>query len=323
MIWAIVILLALVAALAAGGYAMARTAANEARRVEAASPAIGRIKDLSGGGRLHYLEAGAARDGASPIVLVHGIGGTLRHFSSTILDRLAEERRVIAVDRPDCGYSEAPPGYAGGLEAQARVLVDGLAEIGVERAIWVGHSLGGAVALRAALDRPQAVAGLALIAPAAYPFTPRPPFPKEVVGNDVLRRLLAWTLAPAQMKKVGAATVASVFAPDPPPPDFALAAGGALSIRPRQVLATLREQAMLTPSLTAQSTRYGELAQPVHVLFGAEDALLVPQEHADRLAAAAPRVETRLLDGRGHMLPFSAPNETVETILAAARAAEI
>ncbi|MCP1365812.1 alpha/beta hydrolase, partial [Halomonas sp. BBD48] len=69
-----------------------------ARRVEAAIPPAGRFIDLPGI-RLHVVEKGQGR----PVILLHGIGGQLRHFTYALVDRLADDFHVVAVDRPGMG----------------------------------------------------------------------------------------------------------------------------------------------------------------------------------------------------------------------------
>lgn len=313
------IIFALLAALGAWAAWKARAAAALGRRSEAEAPPIGRFLDMPGGGRLHYLEMGA--DAASedpPIVLVHGLGGSLRHFHGPVMAALSAERRVIAVDRPGSGYSA---GDGDGIAAQAAFLVEGMAALGVARAVWVGHSWGGAAALRIALDHPQAVAALALIAPGAVPFTPKPPFPSETVGNALMRKALAWTVLLDQLQAARGVLTAMVFLPEEAPLDYETAGGGVLALRPWAAEATLRDQAALQPGLAEQAPRYGDLKAPISVLFGEQDAILDGAAQIAALSAAAPQTRARVLPGRGHMLSFTAPEEVVATIREAAAAA--
>src|SRR5579863_10522110 len=75
-------------------------AAYTARRVEIAEPPLGRFLELDGE-RIHYVDEGAG----PPLLLIHGLGGQLRNFTYALVGRLANEFRVIAVDRPGSGYS--------------------------------------------------------------------------------------------------------------------------------------------------------------------------------------------------------------------------
>jgi len=90
------------------------------------------------------------------LVLIHGWamhGGIF----APLLDALAPQFRVHLVDLPGHGLSRDEARF--GLADAARRIAEA-----TPRALWVGWSLGGLVALRAALDRPDAVAGLGVIA---------------------------------------------------------------------------------------------------------------------------------------------------------------
>lgn len=116
-------------------------------------------------GRLRVLHAGDPKAGRPPLVLVHG-GGTDHSGISwyRLMAPLAEDREVWAVDLPGFGGSvDTPP--VGGPHELAAALGDAMATLGLGRAVVAGVSMGGDVALNLALDRPDAVAGLVLIAP--------------------------------------------------------------------------------------------------------------------------------------------------------------
>lgn len=113
-----------------------------------------------GGARLRYWAGGSG----PPLVLVHGLGGTAVNWR-LVAPPLARERRVLVPDLPGHGASEPLP-EAATLDPFADAVL-ALAE--AEDALpapWVGHSLGGVVALRAAIRRPDAVTGVVLAAAA-------------------------------------------------------------------------------------------------------------------------------------------------------------
>ena len=97
-------------------------------------------------------------------MLLHGFGGDLNNWLFNT-DRLAERRRVYALDLPGHGESSKDVG-AGDLDAFAETLGGFLDAVGAARAHLVGHSMGGAVALAYALDHPDRVASLTLVAAA-------------------------------------------------------------------------------------------------------------------------------------------------------------
>lgn len=99
-----------------------------------------------------------------PVALVHGLGGAASNWR-LIAPALAQERRVIVPELPGHGGSGPIPG-ADSLDPFADAVVAVLEHEQALPAPWVGHSLGGAVGLRAAVRRPDAVAGLVLAAAA-------------------------------------------------------------------------------------------------------------------------------------------------------------
>jgi pimeloyl-ACP methyl ester carboxylesterase len=97
-------------------------------------------------------------------VLVHGLGGTIENWRA-LAPPLAAHHRVLVPDLPGHGGSAALP-EARDLDALAEA-VFGIADAEQsDQAVWIGHSLGGVVALRAAVLRPDAVRGLVLAASA-------------------------------------------------------------------------------------------------------------------------------------------------------------
>jgi pyruvate dehydrogenase E2 component (dihydrolipoamide acetyltransferase) len=117
----------------------------------------------AGARTMRYLETGIWHDGR-PVILLHGFGGDLNNWLFT-QPALSERHRVIALDLPGHGGSGKDAG-AGDLAALSKAVLDFLGAIDVPKAHLVGHSLGGAVALRLALDNPSHVASLSLIGPA-------------------------------------------------------------------------------------------------------------------------------------------------------------
>jgi pimeloyl-ACP methyl ester carboxylesterase len=109
---------------------------------------------------LRYLVGGEG----PPLVLVHGLGGAATNWL-LLAPELVRERRVIVPELPGHGGSGRLP-EAPSLDPFADAVIAVLEHEGAVPASWVGHSLGGAVALRAAVRRPEAVTGVVLAAAA-------------------------------------------------------------------------------------------------------------------------------------------------------------
>lgn len=111
---------------------------------------------------------------APPVLLVHGSPGSWRDSLDLLRDPLLTARaRLIAVDRPGFGASGA--GHLEVSLARQSALLAALLEEEApagkapQPAIVVGHSLGGPVAARLAMDRPDLVRGLVLVAASIDP----------------------------------------------------------------------------------------------------------------------------------------------------------
>jgi pyruvate dehydrogenase E2 component (dihydrolipoamide acetyltransferase) len=133
-------------------------------KAEAAQPSPTPTAIDVSGRTIRYLETGAEHDGP-PILLIHGFGGDLNNWLFN-QPALSETHRVIALDLPGHGGSGKNVG-PGDFAMLSQAVVGFLAALNIPKAHLVGHSLGGAVALRTALDQPAHVASLTLIAPAA------------------------------------------------------------------------------------------------------------------------------------------------------------
>jgi pimeloyl-ACP methyl ester carboxylesterase len=108
------------------------------------------------GTRLRYLVAGEGE----PLLLVHGLGGAAANWLA-VAPLLLAGRRLLVPELPGHGGSAALPA-APSLNAYADRLGLLLEHEGLASAAVVGHSLGGAIALRLSIRRPDAVSALVL-----------------------------------------------------------------------------------------------------------------------------------------------------------------
>ncbi len=284
-----------------------------AHRVERFLPPQGRFVDVPGA-RLHVVERGEG----PPLLLVHGLAGQLSHFTYALVDDLARDFHVVAVDRPGSGYSVRAPGASAALGAQADVLAALIARLELGRPVVVGHSLGGALALALAQRHPEQVAGLALVAPLTH-LVPDVPavFRGMMIRQPWVRTLVAWTLA-APMAMAGRDKVLGVvFGPEAAPGDFATRGGGLHAVRPSHFIAASEDLAAIPEDLPRMMERYPDLRLPVGVLYGRGDRILSPRDQGEALVARVPGAQLRLIDG-GHMLPITAPGPTADFIRAVA-----
>lgn len=140
---------------------------------------------------VHYKEQGA---GATTYLLLHGFGASVFTWRS-VMDDFASLGRVIAYDRPAFGLTSRPlPGEWSGQspyssEAQAALVIGLMDALGIEKAVLVGNSAGGTIAVYTALTYPQRVSGLILVDAAIYAGGGSPSWVRPLFDTPQVRHL--------------------------------------------------------------------------------------------------------------------------------------
>lgn len=161
--------------------------------------------------KLHWTSSG---DGPLTIVLTHGLAAAEATWAAQV-PALAAHHRVLAWDLRGHGQSDAAPGPCtiADLAADLRSVLD---RAGVERAVVLGHSAGGVVAMQFALDHPQRTAGLVLVGTASECNAKARQFYEDLAaiaaerGMDPVRRRLGIGAEQARQAPTDAATFARV-----------------------------------------------------------------------------------------------------------------
>jgi len=266
----------------------------------------------------------ALRDGESlvvrsigrgrPALLVHGFTGSAAAWGEGLLAALAGELRVIAVDLLGHGESSRPrhpARYA--LEEQVCDLCEVLDACGVREALWVGYSMGGRIALRAACERPRRVAGLVL--EGASPGLREPAERAARVASD---RALAERLERGGIEDFVDGWMAQpLFATQARVGPARLAAERERRLRcdPRSLAACLRGA-----GTGAQETLWERLAAvdvPTLLLAGDEDPKF--RELALAMERALPRAESQPIPGAGHATHLESPEAFTHAVRRFAR----
>ncbi len=117
---------------------------------------------------IHYKEAG---QGGRTFILLHPFGGSTFSWRE-VVDDFAQMGRVIAYDRPAFGLTERPMPEDDdwvenpyGMKANVEILRSLMDEFGVEKAILVGNSAGGGLAVAFGLEYPERIEALILVDP--------------------------------------------------------------------------------------------------------------------------------------------------------------
>jgi 4,5:9,10-diseco-3-hydroxy-5,9,17-trioxoandrosta-1(10),2-diene-4-oate hydrolase len=133
--------------------------------------------------KLHYHEAGAEH--AETVILLHGGGPGASAWSNfgRNLPEFAKHYRTIAVDQPGFGRSDKPVEHPQYFRHSADAVVGLMDALGIERAHFVGNSLGGGAAVRLALNHGKRAGRLVLMGPGGLSVNLFAPDPTEGVKN--------------------------------------------------------------------------------------------------------------------------------------------
>ena len=268
---------------------------------------VGRLK-------IHQTTGGSG----PPIVFVHGLGSSGYIEWRFVLRHFARSHRVIAPDLPGFGRTDKPRSARYGIPYFARTLDRYLDAVGVERAVVVGTSMGGRVALEVALQYPERVERLVLVnalglgRPQVQFFYPLMMLPRVGEAAMGFARQAVHRVPPGVIRRWAGRYAGSTDV-DRTMDDTYLADLREMMAAEgyaEAYLATVRS--MATPGalfgrhdLTA---RLREIAVPVLIVWGAEDPLF-PLAHAHRAHAALPGSRLAVIEGAGHTPQADRPDE--------------
>jgi pimeloyl-ACP methyl ester carboxylesterase len=222
----------------------------------------------------------------APLVCIHGAGGSSVTFMDTVR-RFAAGRRVVAIDLPGHGQSDAwhPP-----EEVSIAMYRDAVgtvcANLEIERAILVGHSMGGQIAIACAAAWPERVAGVAVLCSGAkLPVAPRV---FEIFERDFAH-------APEWLARVS-------FSPATPRELVERWTGLLLTCEQPIAIADFRAVERFDATPLAPNVRAPAL------VLGGEDDLLAPPKLTHALAALIPGARAQVIARAGHQAHLERPD---------------
>jgi pimeloyl-ACP methyl ester carboxylesterase len=271
------------------------------------STAVERTRIGVGATRDRVLQAGPG-DAAEAVVFVHGNPGSADDWERLAGAAAASGLRAVALDLPDFGETEAPPGFEHSAPGYATFLGEALEELGIERVHLVIHDFGGPIGLIWTAMHPDALASVTLIDTGILPGYRwhrlariwRTPRLGELFQAIATRRSFRFLIDRGEPRGLPREFVDRMYD----------------QYRPRTrraVLALYRA----TDDPGAAATEFAALMAPrdipALVIWGEDDAY-IPSSFAPRQRDAFPSAEVHVLPASGHWPYVDAP-ETVERLL--------
>jgi pimeloyl-ACP methyl ester carboxylesterase len=274
--------------------------------VQRAFPQAGNPVEVRGA-RLNVVDLGRRDAPGPPIVMIHGASSNLEVMRQPLGDRLANNHRVILIDRPGHGWSTRA-GLADSTPAiQGRMIEEALEKLGVGPVILVVHSWSGALGARMALDYPARVAGLVMLAPVTHPWRGGVGWYNDAVTTPVIGPLLAYTVMLPLGLFILKSSARNVFLPQIAPDGFVKNTATPLLLRPREFLANAHDLVTLKEAVAEQAPRYAEIKAPITVISGDVDKTVSINIHSRPFLAAVPHAKLIVLPGVGHMVQNAVP----------------
>lgn len=264
-------------------------------------PPVGSFAEV-GGTSMHYVHLKPGHDTAlPPVVFLHGATGNLKDQLVPLRPLLEGRAELLFLDRPGHGWSDRGPPSNAGLDGQSDTIAALMAHLGIERAILVGHSFGGAIAATFALRHPDRTAGLVFLAAASHPWPGgTTSWEYDLANMPVLGFVLSETLVwLAGILRIRAAA-RCVFAPNRMPDDYLQKASIPLILRPKVFRANAEDVDKLYDNLEAVSPRYHEIVAPTVVVSGNRDTIVYEEVHSLGLVRDIPDAELVWVDNLGH-----------------------
>jgi pimeloyl-ACP methyl ester carboxylesterase len=244
--------------------------------------------------------------------LLHGFGASVYSWRE-VMPGLAQIGTVIAFDRPGFGLTERPLQWQGrnpySPEAQVELVIGLLDYFGVQKAILVGNSAGGTVAMQTALAHPERVAALILVDAAVYGGGGSPPWLRPLFATPQMRRLGPLLVRQIQTRGLELLRLAW-HDPSRIPPETI-----ALYQKPLQV--ENWDKALWELTLASRQSdlpaRLAEIQMPCLVITGDDDRI-VPTADSLRLAEELPNATLAVIEKAGHVPHEERPQEFLEAV---------
>ena len=247
------------------------------------------------GEQIHLIDRGEG----PAVLLLHGFGGNTFSWRF-VMDDLARAHRVVAFDLPGFGFSDRSPELEYGHSAQAERVIAVMDELGIDRAVLVGHSMGGGILQRVAATHPGRVEKLVLVGSV----NAAEPDPGRRDAGRAMMRVMTFAQKAPSLCLIGGKFGLNRTVADPGLVDETMVKGYmAPLLLPGTVEAIF---AMAERVRDEAPVDLGQIAAPTLILQGAVDSV-VPVATAEALHAGIGGSKLVTVPGAAHMLAEEDP----------------
>ena len=258
---------------------------------------------------LRVAESGT---GDQAVLLVHSSLGSLEDWE-TVVPLLDKKYRVIAIDRPGHGYSADPPAPSS-VALNARAVRGLITKLGLKEVVVVGHSYGGTVALKLAMEGLPALKGVVLVAPGSSADFPPTMLDRLITAPWIGRGIVRVLLPVIGEASIRAGAMRSIHPNADAMPKNFFAEHLPIWARPGPIRAHAEQAMIFDEELTAMVPAYPSIRIPVVVLQGDADALLPIRNGSAPLTRAIPGAELQTFANTGHYLQYVHPAAVAEAV---------
>lgn len=239
------------------------------------------------------------------IIFIHGFGSWSETWKPAISAAAEEGFYAVAVDMPPFGFSERPNPSTYSREHQAARITGVMDALGIERALFVGHSYGAGSTMEAVFSAPDRVSGVVLVAGALSfdPLPSPPPLLSVLFSIKPLRNagIAATATNPSFTKK---SLEMFIYNPADATDEKVRVYQMPLSItNSTNDLGDWLQNDMfapLRPSRSSNRKHYAQLIKPVLLIWGDQDTV-TPLSQAHDLKSLIPTAELSILPDIGHI----------------------
>jgi len=242
-------------------------------------------------GVYYHLYEGSNLGQKPAVVLIHGAGGNHLYWP-------AEARRLAGyrVYAPDlAGHGKSDGRGRQTISGYAESILEWLAALEIHSAVFVGHSMGSAITLCLALDHPEHVTGLALVAGGAR--------------LKVAPQLLEYTESPTTYLNAIKMIVDWSFSADAPARII-----DSVTKRMSETRPSVLHSDFQACSEFGVADRLGEISKPALIVCGAEDKM-TPLRYSQYLAEKISGAQLKVIPGAGHMVQIEKPRLVADALL--------